>query len=868
MCKPNPVSFLYYLLFTAGLYFVVGGCSNDKKAGAGKSLVYIKGWHDNDTLYTADSFFLAETYDSARVLYTRLLQSSQLPEIQQSYLASQLLVLEKDTARQQVLYQELVSSGNELPALAHLSLAKYCLGHKKPFISEKALRSLIRSAYPNWYKGRAAFLLGRYMDEKLNQLDTAWHYHQLAHSFFHHTGYITRDYQENAEKRTIMATYFRKNLLAIRIANDLFDWPRYYPAADAGDKARAYANRAFMLFREDDVDGTLLDVRKGRALNDSLKDPRTYQELLKSLLVVHMIRQDTHAWNDVAGLLENNIKTTGQDYIRMNRWRGQMHLWSGQNTRAIPYLEKALAEEIRDGIVFSARYSTLCYSLADANRALKKYDKALQYMFANQGRFDPYNRDSMLAVLKQEKIYPFSPAAECARIYLEAYRSDGDIRHVNDADLFLQFVDSLLYKGMKVTEENALLQFYMETGRYYFDAGLHAQYYLYTRTGQQKYLYDFLHYSEKRKNSLLHRDRMLANNESGIPAAISSRELELRSLIKAEKRNGLAGNARFDRLMDEYTALEEEIKKYSSKNTAEILDHAPDEAAKIAGWLPDDDHAIILLDETPEAWYYTLVKKQETTIYRKTFSPLFVDSVLSVVQTLANQQEKPVHEVMENHLPYLFPGGLLADLPKHGYIVADGIYLRLPVEKMLSPDKYAIQSVPSVRWLLSQKERLARKPAVKGTQVAVFAFSDPETVRDTRRTRLTELPGTYKESKRLSEEYPGARVYTGNDATKANFLKVYQDPDIRYIHLALHGKANSSEKDDVKLYFRTRDGGLDSLYGYELLRYRSTCQKVVLSACESGLGKYVTGEGSFSLPRYFYINGAKHVEYHLWDVVD
>jgi CHAT domain-containing protein len=80
--------------------------------------------------------------------------------------------------------------------------------------------------------------------------------------------------------------------------------------------------------------------------------------------------------------------------------------------------------------------------------------------------------------------------------------------------------------------------------------------------------------------------------------------------------------------------------------------------------------------------------------------------------------------------------------------------------------------------------------------------------------------------------------------------------------------ANSFEKDDVKLFFRSSEGGLDSLYGYELLRYKSSCKKIVLSACESGLGTYEKGEGLFSLPRYFMLNGATDVKFHYWDVED
>jgi len=176
---------------------------------------------------------------------------------------------------------------------------------------------------------------------------------------------------------------------------------------------------------------------------------------------------------------------------------------------------------------------------------------------------------------------------------------------------------------------------------------------------------------------------------------------------------------------------------------------------------------------------------------------------------------------------------------------------------------YSILHLPTVRLF---KKFLQNESDKKGA--VLFAFSDKETIRSKLRTFLAELPGTYKEVMALSLKYPKAIIYTGKNATKANFIRAYQDTNISYIHLALHGLANSAEKDDVKLFFRTTSGGLDSLYGYELMKYKSRCKKVVLSACQSGIGAYIPGEGSYSLPRYFMINGATDVVFNYWDVED
>ncbi|MBK8819425.1 MAG: hypothetical protein IPN49_10165 [Saprospiraceae bacterium] len=101
--------------------------------------------------------------------------------------------------------------------------------------------------------------------------------------------------------------------MAIRYANMLFDFNKYVPACDSVDKAKAYANRAFMMFREDDFEGTLEDIKTGMSFIDGEKNPETFQSLMKSSFVANMIRGEEVLFGKTLKIL--NIILTKQVLI-------------------------------------------------------------------------------------------------------------------------------------------------------------------------------------------------------------------------------------------------------------------------------------------------------------------------------------------------------------------------------------------------------------------------------------------------------------------------------------------------------------------------------------------------------------------------
>ncbi len=109
------------------------------------------------------------------------------------------------------------------------------------------------------------------------------------------------------------------------------------------------------------------------------------------------------------------------------------------------------------------------------------------------------------------------------------------------------------------------------------------------------------------------------------------------------------------------------------------------------------------------------------------------------------------------------------------------------------------------------------------------------------------------------------------DATRA-LVESERLSQYRYVHFATHGLADSerAELSTVVLSLfdaqgRTVDGFMRA---HEVFNLNLPAELVVLSACETGLGKQVKGEGLVSLTRGFMYAGAARVVVSLWAVND
>jgi len=153
------------------------------------------------------------------------------------------------------------------------------------------------------------------------------------------------------------------------------------------------------------------------------------------------------------------------------------------------------------------------------------------------------------------------------------------------------------------------------------------------------------------------------------------------------------------------------------------------------------------------------------------------------------------------------------------------------------------------------------------------ATKEPSLVEDyaERGFSLTRLPYTREEVIALGRLFPGSKrdLYLG-EAASEEAVKAAKLGDFRYIHFASHGFIDEAKPDRSGILLSrgpqsAEDGVLQM---GEIMRLKMNAELVTLSACSTGLGKLVSGEGILGLTRAFFYAGARNVTVSLWDVND
>lgn len=135
------------------------------------------------------------------------------------------------------------------------------------------------------------------------------------------------------------------------------------------------------------------------------------------------------------------------------------------------------------------------------------------------------------------------------------------------------------------------------------------------------------------------------------------------------------------------------------------------------------------------------------------------------------------------------------------------------------------------------------------------------------RGSLLELPGAAAEIDLLSQKYRGL-FNKGESAAEKDIKSKASEYGI--LHLAMHGLVDQNNPEFSSLAM-TEDGNPKEdnfFYAYEIKQLDLKASLVVLSACETGAGKYQRGEGVVSIGRGFMYAGAPSLLMTLWSLND
>ena len=164
---------------------------------------------------------------------------------------------------------------------------------------------------------------------------------------------------------------------------------------------------------------------------------------------------------------------------------------------------------------------------------------------------------------------------------------------------------------------------------------------------------------------------------------------------------------------------------------------------------------------------------------------------------------------------------------------------------------YAVSYTYSARFLLNNFSSAADVPTYDFLGVAPVNY--PYNM------QMASLHGSDKSLQRIQNNFYGSISLVLSNATRKNFLRDF--PVCKIIQLYTHASENATNGDPL-IYFADSSLSLSSLYNTTLPQTRL----VVLSACETGVGKLYRGEGVFSFNRGFAAMGVPSSIANLWSI--
>ncbi len=252
-----------------------------------------------------------------------------------------------------------------------------------------------------------------------------------------------------------------------------------------------------------------------------------------------------------------------------------------------------------------------------------------------------------------------------------------------------------------------------------------------------------------------------------------------------------------------------------------------------------------------------------------------------------------------NELFYPLEEFLKSKSIKRIFFSPDGIYNQLniltlfdPVQKKYLIDKYEIRHVTSTRELFQSslpanlkdnKALLIGNPKFNIVKTNTTGTPTKVTSRSgLRGTDFNELPGTAVEIKEISEMLQsGNHQVTKIESEQATEMAAKTMDKANIIHFATHGFfINSKDQSVMEAMMgsglvlagvnnseKAEEDGLLTAYEIQNMELEKV-NLVVLSACETGRGEILSGEGVFGLQRALKMAGVQHIIMSLWKVDD
>ncbi|WP_367392642.1 CHAT domain-containing protein [Lewinella sp. LCG006] len=509
------------------------------------------------------------------------------------------------------------------------------------------------------------------------------------------------------------------------------------------------------------------------------------------------------------------------------------------------------------------------FMLREYYRKQKAYAQALHYQREGQvlfGCFDtntPEAQEQALGHLASWSTSCLNGFAALVNIKLDQYEDTGDLQLLKTATSYLDSLDKYWLKSIVRSDEDAVLSYFSEVGEGIYSSALRNYEQLWQGTGDSLYLDYCFHYAERMKSFLTYRESVGAL--AGHPS-LRTLQANIQGRAAQFEQNNLTAQEQLQlfRWQDE---LEQILLQWRRDSVSYQLAHQqPTPPLREISQQLLNDQGMLHFTELSEAFYVSYTDRETHRLFTVDKTPVLLANIRTYQTALRTQKELRVETVANYqqsarvlYQAFIQPIAERLAARRRLLVVADGALQQMPFGALIPPGpSYSLDELADapylfrhldIRYAASWKayhQRSTLVPVSLAGATTVWSDSTLATKKyfnDLHQTIQTLSTGPF-----LFE----------TQAMANNFLN--QGP-AEITHLTLHALSSASERHKNQVYFPN-----DTLYGYDIARSSLPTRLLVLAACETALGDYRLGEGTFHLVRSFQQAGAQEVVATLWQV--
>ncbi|SHF45831.1 CHAT domain-containing protein [Flavisolibacter ginsengisoli] len=503
--------------------------------------------------------------------------------------------------------------------------------------------------------------------------------------------------------------------------------------------------------------------------------------------------------------------------------------------------------------------------MGDLHKESGKYPEALSYYQQACNQLYPSFRDTSIHALPQQ----FSGVFSYIDLFqvLVAKAETWHLRYLQSLNLEYAEEELKTYRSafalvayVERTYDSDQARLFLGKIKYAIHSRpIEMAYELYTKTRNKKYAEALYQFDQQNKATVLafNQEFSALAQHSNLPVLKEVQDLKRKITALSIKANQMTDSLDLARTTTTIRNLEIELGKKQEELAKKI--HLPvsnvqpvsDQQAKVL----DDETAIVSYTLSEDRLTKTVITKDSFTCYQDTLPPVFHQQLQSYIQSLLTPSGTFAMGTSKALYTYLIKG--IDSKVKHLVFIPDNELCYLPFESLIDQQgKYLIEN-HSIQYQYSTNLLKRSGAAFSHHQTLSFV---PFASRAGQ--AFGRLPNSLSEVSGLRGE-----KFIDTAATKENFIRHLQDH--RVVHLATHAVVNNRENNFSYIVFSGADSTQSRLYAGEIynLPLKNT-DLVILSACETGAGNFIKGEGVMSLSRAFSYAGCSNIITTLWKADD